>query len=397
MKKISDVNFKGKKVLIRVDFNVPLNHNRQITDDTRIVESLPTIKKVLSDGAAVILMAHLGRPKGGYEEDYTLTPIVPHLSKLLNQNIIFSRDLFGQKTIDVAANLKPGEILLLENLRFYPEEINGDVEFAKKLASLGDAYINDAFGTSHREHASTATIARFFPKAKYFGLLLDNEIQNLEMLLHKSQAPFTAIIGGAKVSSKIDIIKNLIPKVDNMIIGGGMAFTFIKALGGKVGNSLIEEDKIEVAREMVQEMMLKGVNLYLPTDAVISDAFSNDSHFQVVSADDINGNWMGLDIGPKSCKRFAEIINNSQTILWNGPMGVFEMDRFKQGTKAVAIAVASATISGAFSAVGGGDSVAALNEYNLSDQISYVSTGGGAMLEYLEGKVLPGVKAILDK
>ncbi|MFZ4739637.1 MAG: phosphoglycerate kinase [Bacteroidales bacterium] len=397
MKKISDVNFKGKKVLIRVDFNVPLNHNRQITDDTRIVESLPTINKVLNDGAAVILMAHLGRPKGGYEEDYTLTPIVPHLSKLLNRNIIFTRDLFGQKTIDAAAILKPGEIILLENLRFYPEEINGDVEFAKKLASLGDAYINDAFGTSHREHASTATIARFFPKAKYFGLLLENEIQNLEKLLHKAQPPFTAIIGGAKVSSKIDIIKNLIPKVDNMIIGGGMAFTFIKALGGKVGNSLIEEEKIGVARDMVQEMMLKGVNLYLPTDAVISEAFSNDSHFKVNAADDIDEEWMGLDIGPKSCKRFAEIINNSQTLLWNGPMGVFEMDRFKQGTKSVAIAVASATISGAFSAVGGGDSVAALNQYNLSDQISYVSTGGGAMLEYLEGKVLPGVKAILDK
>ena len=397
MKKISDVNFKGKKVLIRVDFNVPLNHNRQITDDTRIVESLPTINKVLNDGAAVILMAHLGRPKGGYEEDYTLTPIVPHLSKLLNRNIIFTRDLFGQKTIDAAAVLKPGEIILLENLRFYPEEINGDVEFAKKLASLGDAYINDAFGTSHREHASTATIARFFPKAKYFGLLLENEIQNLEKLLHKAQPPFTAIIGGAKVSSKIDIIRNLIPKVDNMIIGGGMAFTFIKALGGKVGNSLIEEEKIGVAREMVQEMMLKGVNLYLPTDAVISEAFSNDSHFKVNAADDIGEEWMGLDIGPKSCKRFAEIINNSQTLLWNGPMGVFEMDRFKQGTKSVAIAVASATISGAFSAVGGGDSVAALNQYNLSDQISYVSTGGGAMLEYLEGKVLPGVKAILDK
>ncbi|MFZ4414322.1 MAG: phosphoglycerate kinase [Bacteroidales bacterium] len=397
MKKISEVNFKGKKVLIRVDFNVPLNHNRQITDDTRIVESLPTINKVLNDGAAVILMAHLGRPKGGYEEDYTLTPIVPHLSKLLNRNIIFTRDLFGQKTIDAAAILKPGEIILLENLRFYPEEINGDIEFAKKLASLGDAYINDAFGTSHREHASTATIAQFFPKAKYFGLLLENEIENLEKLLHKSKPPFTAIIGGAKVSSKIDIIKNLIPKVDNMIIGGGMAFTFIKALGGKVGNSLIEDDKIGVARDMVQEMMLKGVNLYLPTDALISETFSNDSHFQVVSADEIKDNWMGLDIGPKSCKRFAEIINNSETILWNGPMGVFEMDRFKQGTKAIAIAVASATISGAFSAVGGGDSVAALNQYNLGDQISYVSTGGGAMLEYLEGRVLPGVKAIQDK
>jgi phosphoglycerate kinase len=397
MTKIKDVNFKGKKVLIRVDFNVPLNHNRQITDDTRIVESLPTINKVLNDGAAVILMSHLGRPKGGFEEDYSLTPIVPHLSKLLNKNIIFTRDLFGPKTFEYAARLKPGEIILMENLRFYPEEIAGDVEFAKKLASLGDAYINDAFGTSHREHASTATIARFFPKAKYFGLLLENEIENLEKLLNNSKEPFTAIIGGAKVSSKIDIIKNLIPKVDNMIIGGGMAFTFIKALGGKVGESLIENDKIDVAREMVQEMMLKGVNLYLPTDAIVSDSFSNDGNFQVVTADHIKDRMMGLDIEPKSCKRFAEIINNSQTILWNGPMGVFELDRFKQGTKAMAIAVASATISGAFSAVGGGDSVAALNQYNLADQISYVSTGGGAMLEYLEGKERPGVKAILDK
>jgi phosphoglycerate kinase len=397
MKRICDVNFKGKKVIIRVDFNVPLNHNRQITDDTRIVESLPTIKKVLDDGAAVILMSHLGRPKGGFEEDYSLTPIVPHLSKLLNKNIIFNRDLFGPKTIEVAGKLKPGDVMLLENLRFYPEETKGDVEFAQKLASLGDVYINDAFGTAHREHASTATIARFFPNAKYFGLLLENEIQNLEKLLNQSQSPFTAIIGGAKVSSKIDIIRNLLPKVDNMIIGGGMAFTFIKALGGKVGDSLIEDDKIEIAREMVQEMMLKGVNLYLPTDAVVADAFSDEANTQVVSADEINEGWMGLDVGPKSCRRFAEIINNSQTVLWNGPMGVFELDKFKQGTKSVAIAVASATISGAFSAVGGGDSVAAINQYNLSDQISYVSTGGGAMLEYLEGKVLPGVKAILEK
>lgn len=397
MKRICDVNFKGKKVLIRVDFNVPLNHNRQITDDTRIVESLPTIKKVLDDGAAVILMSHLGRPKGGFEEDYSLTPIVPHLSKLLNKNIIFNRDLFGPKTIEVAGKLKPGDVMLLENLRFYPEETKGDVDFAQNLASLGDVYINDAFGTAHREHASTATIARFFPNSKYFGLLLENEIQNLEKLLNQSQSPFTSIIGGAKVSSKIEIIRNLIPKVDNMIIGGGMAFTFIRALGGKVGDSLIEEDKIEIAREMVQEMMLKGVNLYLPTDAVVSDAFSDEANTQVVSADDIEDGWMGLDVGPKSCRRFAEIINNSQTVLWNGPMGVFELDKFKQGTKSVAIAVASATISGAFSAVGGGDSVAAINQYNLSDQISYVSTGGGAMLEYLEGKVLPGVKAILEK
>ena len=284
----------------------------------------------------------------------------------------------------------------MENLRFYPEETNGDVEFAKKLASLGDAYINDAFGTAHRAHASTSIIARFFPKAKYFGLLMENEIENLEKLLNQSKSPFTAIIGGAKVSSKIEIIKNLLPKVDNMIIGGGMAFTFIKALGGKVGDSLFEEDKIEIAREMVQEMMLKGVNLYLPTDAVASDSFSDEANTQIVPADDVPADWMALDIGPKSCRRFAEIINNSQTVLWNGPMGVFELDKFKQGTKAIAIATASATISGAFSAVGGGDSVASINQYNIADQISYVSTGGGAMLEYLEGKTLPGVKAILN-
>ncbi len=395
-KQISNVNFKGKKVLIRVDFNVPLNHNRQITDDTRIRESLPTINKVLHDGGSVILMSHLGRPTGGFEMDYSLTPIAPYLSKLLNRNIIFTRELFGQRTLDVAKELKPGDVMLMENLRFYPEEIAGDEEFAKRLASMGDAYINDAFGTAHREHASTATIAKFFPNAKYFGLLLENEIRNLNKLLNEAQPPFTAIIGGAKVSSKIDIIKNLLPKVDNMIIGGGMAFTFIKALGGNVGDSLIENDKIDMAREMVQEMMLKGVNLYLPTDAICADQFSDEANTQLCNADEIPDKWMGLDIGPKSCRRFAELINKSQTVLWNGPMGVFEMESFKQGTKSMAIAVASSTISGAFSAIGGGDSVAAINQYNLADQVSYVSTGGGAMLEYLEGRELPGVRAILE-
>lgn len=396
MKTIDDFNFAGKKALIRVDFNVPLDQNRQITDDTRIMESLPTIQKVLNDGGSVILMSHLGRPKGGYEQDYSLTPVVPRLSKLLKRNIIFTRDLFGPKTHEVCGALKPGDVVLLENLRFYPEEEKGDKKFAKELASLGDIYINDAFATAHRKHASTATIAEFFPNDKYFGILLAKELRNLNRILFEAKAPFTAIIGGAKVSTKISIIKNLINKVDNLIIGGGMAFTFIKALGGEVGGSLVENDRIDDVKEMVQEMMLKGVNLFIPTDAIIADGFSDEANFKESQADNIKGDWMGLDIGRKTCRRFAEIINKSETILWNGPMGVFELPNFKQGTKAVAISVASATISGSFSLVGGGDSVAAINQYNLGDQISYVSTGGGAMLEYIEGKELPGVTAIMS-
>lgn len=398
MKTIQDHNFKGKRVIIRVDFNVPLNHNRQVTDDTRIRESLPTINKILNDGASVILISHLGRPKGGFENDYSLTPIVPVLTKLLGKNIVFTRDLFGQKTIDVCSKLQPGDIVLLENIRFYSEEEAGeDGDFAKQIASIGDAYVNDAFATAHRAHMSVSVLPKYFPNDKYFGLLLANELLNLDKILHEARPPFTAIIGGAKVSNKIGIIKNLIGKVDNMIIGGGMAFTFIKALGGNIGNSLIEEDWIDAAKDMVQEMMLKGVNLYLPTDVVVADNFSNEANHTTCAADDIDEKWMGLDIGKRTCRRYAEIINNSNTILWNGPMGVFELPNFQQGTKAIAIAVASATISGSFSLVGGGDSVAAINTYNLADQISYVSTGGGAMLEYIEGRELPGVKAILDK
>jgi len=396
MKTIDKQNFKGKKVLIRVDFNVPLDHNRQIADETRIRESIPTIRKVLDDGAAVILMSHLGRPRGGVEEDYSLTPIVPLLSKLLHTNITFTRDLFGPKTKKIADKLKPGDIILLENLRFYPEEENGDENFAKELASLADVYINDAFATSHREHCSIAIVPKFFPKNKYIGLLLAKELKNLDKILNNGNTPFTAIIGGAKVSTKISIIKSLLNKVDNIIIGGGMAFTFIKALGGNIGNSLVENNRIEDAREMVQEMMLKGVNLYLPTDAIIADNFSNEANIKICPIDKIENGWMGMDIGEKSCRRFAEIINKSQKILWNGPMGVYEMSNFKQGTKAIAIAVASATISGSYSLIGGGDSVAAVNKYNLADQISYVSTGGGAMLEYVEGRELPGVKALND-
>ncbi|MBP7497122.1 MAG: phosphoglycerate kinase [Bacteroidales bacterium] len=395
MKTINDVNFKGKKVLIRVDYNVPLNHNRQITDDTRIRESLSTIKKILEDGASVILMSHLGRPKGGYEEDYSLSPIVPVLTKYLSKNIIFSRDLFGDKTKEVCSKLKPGDVVLLENLRFYPEEEKGDVKFAKELSSIADYYVNDAFATSHRNHASVATIAQFFPNKKYFGLLLANEIENLNKVLNNATPPFTAIIGGAKISTKLPIIKNLLNRVDNLIIGGGMAFTFIKALGGKIGGSMIEQDKIEDAKEIVTEVMLKGINLYIPTDAILADNFTDDANIREGVAENISDGWIGLDIGKKTCRRYAEIINKSQTILWNGPMGVFEMSHFKQGTKAIAIAVASATISGSYSLVGGGDSVAAINMYNLADQISYVSTGGGAMLEYIEGKELPGIKALL--
>jgi phosphoglycerate kinase len=398
MRTVQDYNFKGKKVLVRVDFNVPLNHNRQVTDDTRIRESLSTIKKILNDGGSVILISHLGRPKGGYENDYSLTPIVPVLTKLLGKNIIFTRDLFGQKTIDVCSKLQPGDVVMLENIRFYPDEEAGtDGELVKQIASIGDAYVNDAFATAHRAHMSVSVLPKYFPNDKYFGLLLANELTNLDKILHDAKPPFTAIIGGAKVSNKIGIIKNLINKADNLIIGGGMAFTFIKALGGNIGNSLFEEDWIGAAKEMVQEMMLKGVNLYLPTDVVVAEAFSNDANFKTCPADDIEDNWMGLDVGKKTCRRYAEIINNSNTILWNGPMGVFELPNFQQGTKAIAIAVAGATISGSFSLVGGGDSVAAINTYNLADQISYVSTGGGAMLEYVEGKMLPGVKAILDK
>lgn len=393
MKSINDISFKGKKILIRVDFNVPLNHNRQVMDDTRIRESIPTINKVLNDGGTVILMSHLGRPNG-YEPDYSLTPIVPVLSKLLGRNVIFTRDLFGTKTFEVCGKMKTGEVAMLENLRFYKEEEEGNDKFAKELASLADAYINDAFATSHRNHTSVATITKYYKDKCYFGLLLEDEIKNLDKVLFDAEPSFTAIIGGAKVSTKIGIIKNIINKVDNLIVGGGMSFTFMEALGGKIGDSIVERDRISLAKSIVQEVMLKGVNLYLPTDAVVANGFSNEALTKVVSSDNIPNGWMGLDIGPKSCRRFAEIINHSQTILWNGPLGVFEMQNFRQGTKSIAIAVASATISGSFSLIGGGDTVAALNQFNLTDQMSYVSTGGGAMLEYLEGKDLPGICAI---
>lgn len=393
VKGIQNVNFQGKKVLIRVDFNVPLNQNQEIVDDTRIRESLPTIKKIINDGGVAILMSHLGRPKG-HEPSFSLMPIAIHLTKLLNQNVVFDRVLFDPvRTKSIIDSLEPGSVALLENLRFYSQEEAADEVFAKQLASLADVYVNDAFGTAHREHCSTATVVKYFEE-KYAGLLMAQEITNLEKVMSAQRRPFTTIIGGAKVSTKINVLRNFIGKADNIIIGGGMAYTFIKALGGKVGDSLYEEDRIEETKEAISEMMRKGVNVFLPVDTVISDKFSNDATTMVCNADEIPDKWMGLDIGQRSIRRFAEIINTSETILWNGPMGVYELDKFKQGTKAIAISVAGATLRGAFSLVGGGDSVAAMNNYNLADQVSYVSTGGGAMLEYLEGKELPAIKVL---
>ncbi|MFC1734250.1 phosphoglycerate kinase, partial [candidate division KSB1 bacterium] len=363
--------------------------------DTRIRESLPTINKLLKDGASIILMSHLGRPKG-IDKTFTLRPVAEHLQQLLHRDVKFSEDFIGENTTVLAKDLNPGDVLLLENVRFHAGETKGDEELAKEISLLGDTFVNDAFGTAHREHASTTTVARFFPGNKYFGLLLANELKNLESVIHNAQSPYTAIIGGAKVSSKIPVIKNLIGKVDNLIIGGGMAFTFIKAAGGKIGKSLVEDDMLDETKSIVDEIKKKGVKLYIPSDAVVADAFSNDANSKVIHADQIEDPWMGLDIGPESIKKFEKVIQESKTILWNGPMGVFEMNQFQTGTKEIALAVAEATSKGAYSLAGGGDSVAAINKYLEPDQISYVSTGGGAMLEYMEGKELPGVRAILD-
>ena len=394
MQTIDNYNFTGKKILIRVDFNVPMNAQFQITDTTRIDATIPTITKILNGGGSVILMSHLGRPKGGYEEKFSLKHLVPYLSKKLNLNVKFAEDCIGQSAIDLAGSLQPGDVLLLENLRFYKEEEKGDREFAKKLAALGDIYVNDAFGTAHRAHASTAIIADFFPTAKMFGYVMSNEIIAIDKCLKDGKRPFTAILGGAKVSTKIEIINHLMDKVDNLIIGGGMMFTFIKALGGDIGSSMVEEDYVDLAKNIVEGAKSIGVNLYIPPDAVLADAFSNDANKKTSSAYDIQVPWMGLDIGPAACQKFAHVIEQSGTILWNGPMGVFEMNNYEEGTKFVALELAKATENGAFTLVGGGDSVAAINKYNLADKVSYVSTGGGAMLEYIEGKELPGIKAI---
>jgi phosphoglycerate kinase len=394
MKTIDQVNFSGKKALIRVDFNVPLDKDYNITDDNRMTAALPTIQKILKEGGAVILMSHLGRPKDGPTEKYSLKHVVKHLSDLLGQQVEFADDCIGEQAIEKAKDLKAGEVLLLENLRFYKEEEKGDKDFAEKLSKLGDVYVNDAFGTAHRAHASTAVIAQFFPNAKYFGYLMAGELANAEKILNHAEKPFTAIMGGAKVSDKIELIEKLLEKVDNLIIGGGMAYTFAKAQGGTIGNSLLEADKQELALSLLEKAKAKGVNIILPTDTIIADDFSNDAKTGVAPTKAIPDGWQGLDIGPETVKAFSKVIEESKTLLWNGPMGVFEMESFDKGTKAVAEAVVRATQNGAFSLIGGGDSAAAVAKFGLSNDVSYVSTGGGALLEYMEGKELPGVKAI---
>ncbi|HWL00383.1 MAG TPA: phosphoglycerate kinase [Parapedobacter sp.] len=394
MKTIDNFDFSGKKALIRVDFNVPLDEHYAITDDNRIQGAVPTIKKILNDGGAVILMSHLGRPKEGPTEKFSLKHIVAHLSGVLGVDVQFADDCIGDDAYVRAAALKPGEVLLLENLRFYKEEEKGDTGFAERLAKLGDVYVNDAFGTAHRAHASTAVIAQFFPNAKYFGYLMAAEVGNAERVLNNPQRPFTAIMGGAKVSDKLELIEALLDKVDNLIIGGGMAYTFVKARGGEIGQSLVELDKLDLASELVKKAKKKGVNLVLPTDCQIADRFAADSPAYDGPNDQIPADKMGLDIGKESGEHFAQVILASNTILWNGPMGVFEMDKFAKGTRAVADAVVAATERGAFSLIGGGDSAAAVSKFGMTEHVSYVSTGGGALLEYMEGKELPGVKAI---
>ena len=397
MKNIDTYDFHGKKVLVRVDFNVPLNDAYEITDDTRIRAALPTINRIIEGGGMPILMSHLGRPKDAYEEKYSLKHIVPRLSELLGRPVKFAPDCIGPEAEKMAASLQPGEVLLLENLRFHPEEKKGDEGFAAQLARLGDVYVNDAFGTAHRAHASTTIVAKFFPEDKMFGYLIENELKNMDKVLHHPEHPFTAIMGGAKVSDKIMIIENLLERVDNLVIGGGMVYTFVKAQGGKIGNSLGEEDKLDLALHLLEKAKEKNVTVYLPVDNVIADAFSNDANTRVTPVDEIPDGWMGLDAGPETIKQVREVILASKTILWNGPMGVFEMDKFAEGTKQIALAIADATAKGAFSLVGGGDSVAAVNKYHLKDKMGYVSTGGGAMMEYMEGKELPGIKAIRER
>jgi len=402
MKTVDDYNFKNKKAIVRVDFNVPLDAQYTITDDTRIKAAIPTIKKILSDGGSVLLMSHLGRPKPDatsgnfYDEKYSLKHIVSHLSNLLNKPVKFVTNCIGAEAKNAAQQLKNGEVLLLENLRFHKQETAGTESFAKELASLGDVYVNDAFGTAHRAHASTTIIAKFFPNDKVFGYVMANELASIDKLLNKAEKPFTAIMGGAKVSGKILIIESLMNKIDNLIIGGGMTYTFIKAQGGKTGNSLVEDDKLDVALKILRDAKAKGVNIYIPVDTVAGDAFDNNAKKVTVDSNAVPDGYMGLDIGPKTEKIIADVVNKSKTILWNGPMGVFEMDNFEHGTKAVAQAIAEATKKGAYSLIGGGDSVAAINKYNMESEVSYVSTGGGALLEYIESGSLPGVKAVVE-
>jgi phosphoglycerate kinase len=395
MKTLKDFNFKNKKAIIRVDFNVPLDENFNVTDATRIEAAKPTIDAILAQGGSVILMSHLGRPKG-VEEKYSLKHILKTASDILGVPVQFATNCVGEVAKDAAANLKPGEVLLLENLRFHAEEEAGDIAFAKELASLGDIYVNDAFGTAHRAHASTTIIAQFFPNDKCFGTLLAKEIESLNKVLKNSEKPVTAVLGGSKVSSKITVIENILDKVDHMIIGGGMTFTFIKAQGGKVGNSICEDDKLELALEILRLAKEKGVQIHIPVDVIAADDFSNTANTQIVDVYAIPDGWQGLDAGPKSLANFEKVIMDSKTILWNGPLGVFEMESFAKGTIALGDYIAASTANGAFSLVGGGDSVAAVKQFGFEDKMSYVSTGGGAMLEMLEGKVLPGIAAILN-
>ncbi len=394
MKTINDFNFKDKKALVRVDFNVPQDDQLKVTDNTRIVAVKPTVEKILNDGGSVILITHLGRPKGEVKDEFSLQHILGEVSSVLGREVKFVDECIGEKAEQAAADLKPGEILLLENVRFHNEEEKGDAAFAEKLSKLGDAYVNDAFGTAHRAHASTAVIAQYFPSTKYFGLLMAKELQAIDKVLKSGERPVTAILGGSKVSTKITIIENILPAVDNLIIGGGMAFTFIKALGGKIGNSLVEEDKIPLALEILGKAKEHKVKVYLPSDAIIAESFSNDVERKEVDIYAIPEGWMGLDAGHKSRDQFNDVLLNSRTILWNGPIGVFEMSNFAGGTIALGESIAEATRLGAFSLVGGGDSVAFVKQFGYADQVSYVSTGGGAMLESLEGLELPGVAAI---
>lgn len=395
MKTVNDYNFSGKKAIVRVDFNVPLDRDLNITDETRIRAAVPTIKTILAGGGSAILMSHLGRPKNGPEEKSSLKHILSRVSENLGVEVKFVSDCIGTDVDAAVADLKPGEVLLLENLRFYKEETAGDKVFSEKLASIADCYVNDAFGTAHRAHASTTIIADYFPNDKMFGLLLANELESIDKAIKSGKSPLTAIMGGSKVSSKIQIITQLLDKVDNLIIGGGMGYTFSKAKGGKIGNSIVENDFLDTALEILKTAKEKGVNIYLPVDSVIADDFSNDANTQIATAGQIPDGWEGLDCGPESRGIFGKVIEASGTVLWNGPVGVFELENFSNGTKEIANSIVKATENGAFTLVGGGDSVAAINKYNLADKVSYISTGGGALLELLEGKVLPGVQAIL--
>lgn len=395
MKTLNDFNFENKKALIRVDFNVPLNDDFNVTDATRIKSAKPTIIKILEDGGSCILMSHLGRPKAK-EDKYSLKHIVDKTEDILGVEIKFVEECVGPKAIEAAKNLQPGEILLLENLRFHEEETQGDKDFAKQLSELGDIYVNDAFGTAHRAHASTTIVAQFFPDKKCFGYLLEKEITSIKKVMETGEKPVCAVLGGAKVSSKITIIDNILDKIDHLIIGGGMTFTFIKAQGGSIGNSLVEDDKLDLANSILEKAKAKNVEIHLPVDAIIANDFSNDAQTNTCEIDKIPDGWMGLDVGPNTEELFAQVIKNSKTILWNGPLGVFEMPNFAKGTIALGYAIADATENGAFSLVGGGDSVAAVKQFEFEDKVSYVSTGGGAMLESLEGKTLPGIAAILE-